>query len=126
VVGLARAAAGRRLILGVELTSSSIGAPSGRGRVPGRRQADLEACDVWAVDPSPASANEAARSDVPFLVLAGDLDTVSSPEWADAFAEGLSDTQVIHFAGLGTQPTGPPETTAQQCARHRALLEQLT
>ena len=54
---------------------------------------------------------------MPFLVLAGDLDTVSSPEWADAFAEGLSDTQVIHFAGLGTQPTGPPETTAQQCAR---------
>jgi len=81
------------------------------------RHADLEACAVWAVDPSPASANEAARSDVPFLVLAGDLDTVSSPEWADAFAEGLSDTQVIHFAGLGTQPTGPPETTAQQCAR---------
>jgi pimeloyl-ACP methyl ester carboxylesterase len=81
------------------------------------RHADLEACDVWAVDPSPASANEAVRSDVPFLVFAGDLDTVSSPEWADAFSEGLSDTQVVHFAGLGTQPTGPPETTAQQCAR---------
>jgi uncharacterized membrane protein YeaQ/YmgE (transglycosylase-associated protein family) len=32
------------------------------------RHADLEACDVGAVDPSPAPANEAVRSDVPFLV----------------------------------------------------------
>ena len=85
------------------------------------RHADLEACDVWAVDPSPASANEAVRSDVPFLVFAGDLDTVSSPEWADAFSEGLSDTQEVHFAGVGTQPTGPPETTAQQCAARPCL-----
>ena len=54
---------------------------------------------------------------MPFLVLAGDLDTVSSPAWADAFAEGLSAAQIVHFPGVGTQPTGGPPSTAQTCAR---------
>ena len=79
--------------------------------------ADLEACDVWAVEPAPPAADEPVASDVPFLVLAGDLDTVSSPAWADAFADGLSAAQVVHFPGTGTQPTGGPQTTAQICAR---------
>ena len=70
--------------------------------------ADLEACDVWAVEPAPPAANEPVHSDVPFLVLAGDLDTVSSPAWADAFAEGLTAAQIVHFPGVGTQPTGGP------------------
>jgi len=78
--------------------------------------ADLDACSIWAVEPAPAAANEAAISNVPFLVFAGEFDSVSSPAWADAFAEGL-DATVIHFESTGTQPSAGPETTAQTCAR---------
>jgi pimeloyl-ACP methyl ester carboxylesterase len=78
---------------------------------------DLEACDAWAVEPAPASANEPVHSDVPFLVLAGDFDTVSSPAWADAFADGLTNAHIVHFHGVGAQPTGGAPSTAQTCAR---------
>ena len=53
------------------------------------RHGDLDACEVWDVEPAPPAANQPVHSDVPFLVLAGALDTVSSPAWADAFADGL-------------------------------------
>ena len=79
--------------------------------------ADLEACSVWTVDPAPAEANQTVHSDTPFLVLAGDLDTISSPAWAHEFADGLSAAQIIDFPGIGTQPTGGLFTTAQTCAR---------
>ncbi len=79
--------------------------------------ADLDACNVWTVDPAPAEANQAAQSDVPFLVLSGDLDTISSPAWAHEFADALSAVQIIEFPDLGTQPTGGQQTTAQTCAR---------
>jgi pimeloyl-ACP methyl ester carboxylesterase len=81
------------------------------------RHADLEACDVWAVDPAPAEANEAVHSNVPFLVLAGDLDPVSSPAWADAFADSSNAAQIVRFPYLTTQPTGGALSTAQTCAR---------
>ena len=81
------------------------------------RHGDLEACDVWAVEPAPPSANETVHSDVPFLVLAGDFDTVSSPAWADAFADGLTNAHIVHFQGVGAQPTGGDPSTAQTCAR---------
>jgi pimeloyl-ACP methyl ester carboxylesterase len=79
--------------------------------------ADLEACGVWDVGAAPAAANEAVRSDVPFIVLAGAFDMVSSPAWADAFGDGLTAAQVVHFPGVGTQPTGGPASTSQLCAR---------
>jgi pimeloyl-ACP methyl ester carboxylesterase len=79
--------------------------------------ADLEACEVWDVGAAPAAANEAVHSDVPFLVLAGEFDTVSSPAWAEAFADGLTAAQIVHFPGVGTQPTGGGATTTLTCAR---------
>ena len=78
---------------------------------------ELDDCDAWAVEPAPPSANEPVESDVPFLVLAGDLDTISSPAWADAFRDGLSAAQVVHFPGVGNWPTGGTPSTAQTCAR---------
>ena len=81
------------------------------------KHADLDACAIWNVEAAPAAANEPARSDVPFLVFAGEFDSVSSPAWADAFADGLERATVVHFAGTGTQPTAGPETTAQTCGR---------
>jgi len=39
--------------------------------------ADLDACPIWDVQPASAAANEAATSDVPFLVLAGEFMTPS-------------------------------------------------
>jgi pimeloyl-ACP methyl ester carboxylesterase len=79
--------------------------------------ADLDACAVWKVNASPANANEAVHGDVPTLVLAGDLDTLSSPAWADSFKEGLTAVTVVHFTTSGTQPTSGPDTTAYTCAR---------
>ena len=80
------------------------------------RHGDLDACEVWDVEPAPPAANEPVHSDVPFLVLAGALDTVSSPEWADAFADGLDTAHIVHLPGVGTQPTSGYPSTAQDCA----------
>jgi hypothetical protein len=36
---------------------------------------------------------------------------------ADAFADGLTAAHIVHFAGVGTQPTIAGDSTAMTCAR---------
>ena len=80
------------------------------------RDANLEACQVWNVEPAPPSVNTPAESSVPFLVIGGEYDTVSSPAWVDAFAEGLSNTTVVHTPGVGSMPTADGfESTTRTC-----------
>lgn len=50
----------------------------------------LEACAFWDVDPLDSIAGEAVVSDVPTLVLSGEMDPVTPPEYAVVAAEGLS------------------------------------
>jgi pimeloyl-ACP methyl ester carboxylesterase len=81
------------------------------------RDVNLEACEVWDVPAASPSVNEPAVSDVPFLVLAGAYDTVSSPEWADAFAEGLTHVSIAHMPGVGSMPTANSKpSTSRSCA----------
>jgi pimeloyl-ACP methyl ester carboxylesterase len=80
------------------------------------RDGNLEACNVWNVDPAPASANDPAVSDVPFLVFSGAYDTVSSPQWADSFTDGLSEATIVHL-DLGSNATASSApSTARECA----------
>src|SRR5918995_1064001 len=69
------------------------------------------------VSPSaPASANDPAVSDVPFLVFSGAYDTVSSPQWADSFTDGLSEATIVHL-DLGSNATASSApSTAPGCA----------
>lgn len=79
--------------------------------------ADLDACTIWNVPAAPSDANQAVHGDVPTLVLTGNLDTISSPAWADAFADGLTAAHIVHFTGMGTQPTTGGQSTGLTCAR---------
>ena len=43
----------------------------------------------------------AVQSDVPTLILVGEFDPVTPPEWADVAAEGLSHASVFVFPAVG-------------------------
>ena len=57
--------------------------------------------DDWGVAARPEIETEAVSSDVPVLILAGELDPTTPPAWADLAAETLSRAVVVEFRGLG-------------------------
>lgn len=60
-----------------------------------------ELCAAWGVaEPQPIE-NEPVYGDVPTLVLAGDYDPVTPPEWGQATAEGLRTSHFYRFPGTG-------------------------
>lgn len=67
---------------------------------------DLDPCQVWdsgrALDPF----FEPVYSDVPGLIIAGDLDPITPPEWAQQIRHGLSRSQLYTFPGIGHDVIG--------------------
>jgi pimeloyl-ACP methyl ester carboxylesterase len=64
-------------------------------------------CDSWdAGEPGP-EADEPVVSDIPALVLAGDLDPITPPRWGEAIAGQLPDSFFVRFpfTGHGTLPS---------------------
>ena len=59
------------------------------------------ACTVWPAADLPESYFEPVRSDVPTLLLSGDLDPVTPPHWAEAVLDGLSDARHVVAPGVG-------------------------
>lgn len=56
-----------------------------------RSYVDLaEACDAWNVDPVDASLRQAVASDLPTLLMSGEIDLNTWPEWGDLAAGTLS------------------------------------
>jgi pimeloyl-ACP methyl ester carboxylesterase len=71
--------------------------------------ADLRAeCDAWPSAKLPDSYFEPVVSDVPSLLLSGNLDPVTPPSWAEQVAEGLSRSRhvIVPGAGHGTTSLG--------------------
>jgi len=61
----------------------------------------LTSCETWDVDPVLSDAKEPVRSDVPTLLIAGEVDSLTPPSWALEVADGLSDSRVYEIPGYG-------------------------
>ncbi len=58
-------------------------------------------CEIWFVGFSDAIENEPVVSDIPTLVLSGQYDPITPPEWGDAAAETLTNSYVYTFPAMG-------------------------
>lgn len=58
-------------------------------------------CAFWEAAPADQRENEPVRSTVPTLVLAGEYDVATPPEWGQAATEGLPNSRYYAFPGYG-------------------------
>jgi pimeloyl-ACP methyl ester carboxylesterase len=58
-------------------------------------------CVVWDVEPIPAAAHEPFSSDVPTLILSGEYDPVTPPEYGARVAGWLPNSYAYTFPGVG-------------------------
>ncbi|GAB4469089.1 MAG: alpha/beta fold hydrolase [Anaerolineae bacterium] len=58
-------------------------------------------CEVWGVPPLPPLENEPVSSVVPTLILTGQLDPITPPEWGRLAAQTLPAAYVYEFPGTG-------------------------
>ncbi|MCZ2835877.1 alpha/beta hydrolase [Modestobacter sp. VKM Ac-2985] len=71
----------------------------------------FDVCADWdAGEPGPA-ANEGLTSDIPTLVLAGELDPITPPRWGAQLAEDLDDSVFVEFPS-----TGHGSVVSHECA----------
>jgi hypothetical protein len=61
----------------------------------------LGLCEGWTVEPAAPVENQAVVSDVPALVLSGEIDPITPPRWARGAAEHLSNSYFYVFPGHG-------------------------
>ncbi len=61
----------------------------------------LESCAEWGAGEAAAAANELITSDLPTLVMAGEYDPITPPEWGRRAADGLGNSAFIEFPGVG-------------------------
>jgi pimeloyl-ACP methyl ester carboxylesterase len=60
-----------------------------------------EACAIWPAGDVDPGFYDPVVSDVPVLILSGDLDPVTPPSWGDAIAGHLTNTRHVVVAGTG-------------------------
>jgi pimeloyl-ACP methyl ester carboxylesterase len=67
----------------------------------------FDVCGTWDAGEADAEANEALTSDIPTLVLAGDLDPITPPRWGEQIAGDLSEGYFVQFpfTGHGSLPS---------------------
>lgn len=67
-----------------------------------------EACEVWPAANMDEAYHDSVESDVPVLVLSGELDPVTPPHWGDQAAGTLPNSRhvVVPGIGHGTTPMG--------------------
>jgi pimeloyl-ACP methyl ester carboxylesterase len=68
-------------------------------------KAFIRNCAVWDVESLAPMTRTAVRSDVPTLLLTGELDTMTPPAWTRDAAETLSNGYVYELPGFGHSPT---------------------
>lgn len=64
-------------------------------------ESSLEACELWQVEPLGPVVDEPVVSDIPTLLLSGELDPVTPPSYAEAVAASLSNSYSYTFPGKG-------------------------
>jgi hypothetical protein len=69
-------------------------------------------CDMWGVEPVAPQFKVAVQSDVPVLVMAGTLDSLTPPSWAHEVAQTLTNATVFEIKGYAHSPTFAGECTA--------------
>lgn len=68
-------------------------------------------CENWPVEEADPWVKEPLVSDIPTLVLEGELDPVTPPEYGQLVAENLSNSYFFEFPGVGH------DVLANECAR---------
>jgi pimeloyl-ACP methyl ester carboxylesterase len=68
---------------------------------PGLAREMLKVCEIWPRGILPPRYREPLRSDLPALLLSGELDPVTPPSWAEETLAGLSRGRHIAVAGVG-------------------------
>ena len=58
-------------------------------------------CEMWTSGEADPIENEPVASDIPTLVLAGEYDPITPPEWGEQIANQLTNAQFVTFPGLG-------------------------
>lgn len=58
-------------------------------------------CVEWNVPKADDRVHEPARTDIPVLLLAGSLDAITPPSWADLAASTLPNARVVRIPGAG-------------------------
>ncbi|PHN05369.1 alpha/beta fold hydrolase [Flavilitoribacter nigricans] len=66
---------------------------------------DASICDIWGVEKVPDQENQAIRSDIPVLLINGEYDNETPPQWAAAMQENLSNSYHLIFKGWMHTPT---------------------
>lgn len=61
----------------------------------------LELCDDWGSGMPDAVEDEPVESDIPTLVMTGNLDPITPPRWGEAIASSLSAAQFFEFPYTG-------------------------
>jgi len=61
----------------------------------------FDLCDVWGVEAADPSEREPVTSDVPTLILEGEFDPITPPEWGRLAGETLSNSYYFEFPGHG-------------------------
>ena len=58
-------------------------------------------CESWGVEPGESKVAEPVVSDIPALILTGQFDPITPPEWAQLTAETLSGSFLYEFPWMG-------------------------
>jgi pimeloyl-ACP methyl ester carboxylesterase len=61
----------------------------------------FDVCERWDAGAPPPGSNEAVASDIPALVLSGELDPITPPRWGEQVAASLSSSQHFQFPHTG-------------------------
>ncbi len=67
----------------------------------GRLEGFYGVCEMWGAGQADPVENQAVVSDIPALVLAGEFDPITPPEWGELAAATLSNSTVVRFPGVG-------------------------
>ena len=70
------------------------------------REANLDVCDFWGARPAEPVENEPVSSTIPTLVLSGEYDPITPPEWGRIVAEDLDNSFAFEFRGVGHGASG--------------------
>lgn len=69
-------------------------------------QASRIQCGIWPADPAPAGFHEPVRSDIPVLLLSGELDPVTPPRYAEQLLPWFPNATHLMAPGQGHSVTG--------------------
>lgn len=60
-----------------------------------------DACAVWGAGEAEAVESEPVQADIPTLVMAGEYDPITPPEWGRSAASHLTDVTFFEYPGVG-------------------------